>query len=359
VVQVALREPLEKRRDFSFETVDVTAYPYASPALPAPCHRAVRSHGPDAAEHILDAAGEERLRLKSRRMATAVHEKGAEQVLYEEVLCALGYKRNRVPFRELARRIPLETLRSEAAGDVTCGYALLAGVAGLLPGRPSPRWDRAARAFVRQLWDHWWKQQAHWDSHRLPRDAWQLSGIRPQNHPLRRLMAAALLFIGPETLFARLRSVPVQDPPQWVRRVARSLQPPCGHGFWARRLSLSGKPRRQPVALVGTGRAASMVTNIAAPFLSATGAPDAVGAALLRCLPAEPSHGTIRQMAHVLLGRDHNPALYRSGLRQQGLIQIFNDFCLNNRSACAECPLPAAIRQSFGSGTSAAAGQDP
>ena len=36
----------------------------------------------------------------------------------------------------------------------------------------------------------------------------------------------------------------------------------------------------------------------------------------------------IREAAHQLLGPDHNPAMYRSGLRQQGLLQIYFDFCV-------------------------------
>jgi len=66
---------------------------------------------------------------------------------------------------------------------------------------------------------------------------------------------------------------------------------------------------------------------------------DVMGPAFLRRLPPEEDNQIIRQTAHNLLGPDHNPALYRSGLRQQGLIQIFNDFCLTDRSRCKDCAL--------------------
>ena len=47
----------------------------------------------------------------------------------------------------------------------------------------------------------------------------------------------------------------------------------------------------------------------------------------------------MRLMASRIFGPDHNPrALYEgSGLVQQGLIQIHNDFCLTCRSDCAGC----------------------
>jgi hypothetical protein len=49
-------------------------------------------------------------------------------------------------------------------------------------------------------------------------------------------------------------------------------------------------------------------------------------------------------MAYTLFGPDHNPAEYRTGLRQQGLIQMFHDFCLVNRCDCGRCALPGALR---------------
>jgi hypothetical protein len=61
--------------------------------------------------------------------------------------------------------------------------------------------------------------------------------------------------------------------------------------------------------------------------------------AFLRRLPPEENNQIVRQTAHNLLGPDHNPDLYRSGLRQQGLIQIFHDFCLTDRSRCGNCAL--------------------
>jgi hypothetical protein len=76
------------------------------------------------------------------------------------------------------------------------------------------------------------------------------------------------------------------------------------------------------------------------PFLAAEGLPVAH---LLPALPAEEDNSLLRQTAHALFGRDHNPAFYRDGLKQQGLLQIFYDFCLNNRTACRECALVPAL----------------
>jgi len=62
-------------------------------------------------------------------------------------------------------------------------------------------------------------------------------------------------------------------------------------------------------------------------------------------LPAEDENRFVRHMAHALFGHDHNPVLYRTGLRQQGLLQIFGDFCLNTGGGCKACRLPGILSQ--------------
>ena len=89
----------------------------------------------------------------------------------------------------------------------------------------------------------------------------------------------------------------------------------------------------------------AIVINILIPFLTATGHDIT---ALLERLPAETSNALTRQAAHVLFGRDHNPALHRTGVRRQGLLQIFHDFCLVHGADCQTCPLPEALESFMG-----------
>ena len=98
--------------------------------------------------------------------------------------------------------------------------------------------------------------------------------------------------------------------------------------------------------LAANGGRAAIIVNVVVPFLVAAGQ-DAPDRELLTQLPLEDDNSLVRQSAFALLGRDHNPALYRSALRMQGLLQLFGDFCLNDRPGCSACPLPAALRRSF------------
>lgn len=337
VVRCALRDALKVDPCFSFDAIDVTAYPYAAvSAERQPCARLLASCSPGQQAEFLSAAGEERLHCKTRRLKAAIDEAGAEQVFYEECMAALGYKNNRAACRQLARILPVELLQAECRQDPLCAYALLLGMGGLLPSKLAARWDTETRRFVRALWDHWWKRQARWEAQRRHAPEWQFSGLRPQNHPVRRLAAAAALFATPRDLPSELMALDCESPSLWMKEAAGRIVGAADMPYWRCRLGLAGRRRERPVALVGKARAAAILTNVVLPLLAALGRDVAH---LLDVLPADQDNALVRQTAHALFGPDHNPALYRQGLRQQGLIQIFHDFCLRSRNTCADCLL--------------------
>ena len=305
LIQIPLQELLRSNPRFSFESIDTTAYPYSVPAGTYP----LRSMPPDEKIRWLESAGEERLRLKAERMAFAMQSNSPVQVLWEELLAALGYKQNKAPARRLAALLPLSRLRSLASGPVET-YALLLGMSGLLPGRIDPAWDRQTRQFVRRIWDFWWRQNTELKEQALEPRAWTCNGLRPVNHPVRRLMAAAsYAFSIPDLAFDN--------------RPLRAVTP----GYWDTHLTWN--KACAATAVVGASRANAMITNILAPWRAATGK----ARTPLRRLPAEPVNGTIRQTAHLLFGPDHSPAIYRSALARQGLIQIFHDYVITHRLA--------------------------
>ena len=344
-LEIALRAAVLANPSFCFEALDLTAYPYAAPAPRPPCAVALLGLSPDAGATLLDRAGEERLRRKAARLAALSACRGAGQTLYEEVLAGLGYKQNELPCRRLAQTVPLATLRETVANDGTlAGYAMLAGVAGLLPAKPQADWDEEARAFLRDVWDCWWKIQAHWQNRVLPRELWTLHHLRPLNQPLRRLMAVLPLFTGPDAWPEALPGMLSGAPSAWsARLLARLDEAGASAPFWARRADFAGKPLPHSATLVGAGRAAALLLNALVPFLMMQGYPELAAPDSLVQLPSEDEHHLARETAFRLFGRDHNPAIHHTGLRQQGLVQIFQDFCLNAHTACADCPLPAAL----------------
>jgi REP element-mobilizing transposase RayT len=303
LVQISLQETLSFDPRFSFENIDLTAYPYSIPSGDFP----MAGMHPDQKIQWLESAGEERLRLKAERFAFAMQNKNPEQVLWEELLAALGYKNNKAPFRQLAEILPLARLRA-LAKTPNEAYALLLGLSGLLPANPDPKWPPDTRKFIRTVWDIWWKQSEELKELALKKSSWNLSGIRPANHPVRRLMASA--FFAFDTL-------------QLLNHCNLLTQSPSNH--W--NTHISWKTKCAPTALVGQSRANAIVTNILIPFQAATGKVELN----LEKLPVEPSNSIIRQTAHTLFGPDHTPKVYKSALARQGLIQIFHDYVITHR----------------------------
>lgn len=340
-VHIVLKDPLAARVGFSFEHIDLAAYPYAARADMPPCSAILKTYPPDQRITVLRAAGEERLRRKADRMATLIQEKGAEQAVYEELMAALGYKHNKAGFRQVAIALPADELRRLSEHKAHAAYALLMGVSGLLPLQTAARWDKETTRFMRSLWDVWWRHRDAQTRHTAP-PAWRLDGVRPANHPARRLMAAARLFCGKEMFSDYIHRCVQDQADQWIGSIMGRFNE-LSDPYLSMRLGFTGTRRAAPVALIGPTRAASMLTNVIVPFLAATGASTSRLAAALDRLPVEPDNGIIKQTAFYLFGRDHSPSLYKSELARQGLIQIFQDFCLNDRSRCRSCVFPAAL----------------
>jgi hypothetical protein len=341
VLQIPLRTSLLLNPAFSFDGLDLLAYPFASISKLPPCADILKSWTPDQQGNLLDAAGEERLRLKSERMKTVITERGKHQILYEEFMGALGYKHNRLPFLQLAQTIPLERLRQSAESSPLQAYAILLGVGGLLPQQSNPLWDLETRTFVRSIWDIWWKHQTEWFEKGMSRDAWRVCNLRPANNPLRRLMAAAYIFTHyPANLAPVLESA--KPPDILSRTIMACLESEGAQSYWAWRGSFSKPRHARAEALIGAGRIAAIFNNVLIPWWAATNAIQ-VDSLLLNTLPQEDSNRFIKHTAHALFGHDHSPTLYHSGLRQQGLLQIFHDFCLSSKNGCAGCPLPSAL----------------
>jgi hypothetical protein len=303
LIQIPLQEALLSDPRFSFDNIDTTAYPYCVPAGRFP----LRTIHPDQKTVWLESAGEERLRNKSERLTVAIQNKDPEQVLWEEISAALGYKQNKAPARRLARLLPLARVRSLAKSPDEA-YALLLGLSGLLPDNTDSAWDAQTQTFVRTTWDFWWKQSPEIKEQAMHASAWSLASIRPTNHPVRRLMAAAHYAFQIPELATHNDLLTAFTPNHWDT-----------HINW--------KKSCRSTALVGTSRANAIVTNILVPWRAATGR---VGPALNH-LPIEPMNSIIRQTAHALFGPDHSPKVYRSSLARQGLIQVFHDYLITHR----------------------------
>jgi hypothetical protein len=343
-LQIALRPALEAMPYFSFDQIDLMAYPDAAKAAPPPCQNAMQALSPTERGAVLDAAGESRLRRRVESMQAAMWDRGIAPVLYEETMAALGYRPNTSVFRRLARLLPLDVLREKSAGDALRAYALLMGCASLLPDPTTRgrRWNAETKTFIRSLWDFWWRHEGEFPAERLSRREWTFTGLRPANRPERRLMAAAMLFAPAEGLPEKLMALATSGGGRKAGLLPNLLALPDAP-YGANRLSFSSAPASRPTALIGPSRAHAIEINVLLPALAALGAQAEGWREVLDALPPEEPNALVRQTALRLFGPDHPPRLYRSSLRKQGLVHIHHDFCLGDRSRCATCPFPDTI----------------
>ena len=266
-----------------------------------PCQLALASR-PETLDALLVGAGRFRLEVKARVFAGGVQTADAFQCFYEALLVAMGYGGNAESFRRLAREVPFERIR---ALDSPHRLAVLAGYAGLL------------NESRRTLWDMWWQSAVPPPLTPIP---WKKAGMRPQNHPLRRLTGAVGVLNGITSLFA----LPLSRLPEALVKGSAIL------GEW---IGTSG-------ALIGEARASAVVNNVFAPYRLALGE---LPLSALDRLPSESESAPMRETWLALTGSER--ALPQDGLRQQALLQLNADFCRNPDVGCAFCPIVRKLRE--------------
>ena len=319
--------------------IDPTRLPHAFPtqiplARPGRCQAPLKDLPEERVCSILEAAAQFRLRQKAHRIRNKIDAHGRNETLFQEIASALGYKENKLPFMLLAQRLPLRLLRE----NVDDCEALLFGAAGFLEIPDLDVYNKSTREYLRQLWDRWWLHRDELQRFILRPKVWRGSSTRPANHPQRRLAALAAL--------AR----------DWVRLqrasgkssviVANDFFQTLEHPFWNFHYTLTASESPKRMALIGDSRVADILANVLFPFWVAhdaesTAAPSARLWEDYSKLPAQLSSRRLETAATRLLGSDaRRKQFLKTVAHQQGLLQIYEDFCMRDNSDCAQCPFP-------------------
>jgi hypothetical protein len=307
-------------------------------ARPGRCQAPLKDLPQERIQSMLDAAAQFRLRQKANRLRNKIDAHGRDEILFQEIAIALGYKGNKLPFTLLTQRMPLRLLRE----SVENCEALLFGGAGFLETPDLDIYKKSAREYVRQLWDHWWPCRNDLQRLILPADAWHLSGTRPLNHPQRRLAALAVL----AREWSRLQRTSGKSSVRAANDFFQALE----HPFWNFHYTLSSKTSPKKMTLIGDSRIADILANVLFPFWAAH---DIDGASFpgprlwteYTKLPAQLSNRRLETAATRLFGNDpRRKEFLRTVAHQQGLLQIYEDFCMEDNSDCEQCPFPEQMR---------------
>ena len=107
--------------------------------------------------------------------------------------------------------------------------------------------------------------------------------------------------------------------------------------------TLMSEAAPKAMALIGKSRVADILANVLFPFWSSEDAD--VWRAYAK-LPALLSNRRLETAVTRLFGSDpRRKQLVRTVAHQQGLLQIYEDFCMQDNSDCAQCPFPEQMRK--------------
>ena len=311
------------------------------------CSAPLRELDADALATLLNQAALVRLQNKAAHFRARAQHVGWEQALWEGLFRALGYKHNVWPMQHLAETRSLWQPGADSPFKI---QSRLLGLSGLLPAELS-RNKSGADDYVRRVWDGWWRERDAFSEHVLPRSLWRFHGLRPANHPQRRLALAAH-WASDSTFVERIESwcqSEIKD-----KALLDSLTKILAVGrddFWFWHWTFRSARMTKPQPLLGEKRVTDLAVNVILPWLWVR-AGEGVNAKLKLEMerrynnwPAAEDNSVLRLARQRLLGRS---ATGRSGLNtaaaQQGLLQIVRDFCDHSNATCDGCSFPELVK---------------
>lgn len=286
-----------------------------------------------AIERLLAEAASFRANNKAARFLKTADAHGRDAALFQATAETLGYRGNALAMRLLAQRAPLALLKSEPAA----AESILFGTAGFLTAQMHELVPQDTRDYLRDLWDTWWKNRSRFEVSQDRSIPWKTYGQRPANHPHRRVGAlAALVKVWPQ-----YRRLALARPfsPKPLLDFLQELE----HEFWLHHHTLNSIGSIQRVALFGRSQAMELIANHLAPLaMHENGMTYASFAKLRNSAPNE----KVKRCSLRLFGsmKAAQPWLRRVS-HHQALLQIYQDFCLEDFSECIDCPFPEQLSQ--------------
>lgn len=312
------------------------------PLLSGQCSAPLKELSAPQLADLLNQAAFVRFQSKARQFQSRARQAGWEQALWEGLFRALGYKHNIWPMQRLAELRPL-LLQDEAAPLPL--QARLFGLAGLLPEEIGAAHASAAQ-YVRQLWDHWWRERNAWFDHALPKKLWRFNGLRPANHPQRRLALAAH-WLARKTLVSELE--------HWCAKKTTELLPSLhkifrvDDDFWCRQWTFRSARLKSSQPLLGPPRLTDIAVNVILPWLWSRAREGKNAGAQVEierrfyAWPAGEDNVVLKLARRRLLDANGRKLPARAAV-QQGLLQVVRDFCEQSNALCTNCRFPELVR---------------
>ncbi len=349
------------------DMIDIENYPHTGNANAGPCQKRLSMIPLDDKwiGQFLDCAGDERILVKAQRIGKQQNLKTFEQILYEEIMESLGYKKNKEPFKSLSALVTINEIKKIVPSDVSINersrkiQALLFGMAGLLPSQRSKYTcvrDKYTRQYIADIEQIWSETRNDIRSKPMDREVWSFKYSRPGNYPTRRIGAMSqLLAENFETGIFRVLLTSFEKADNiksglgqitTIIQNTESVLLELYDDYWSYYYTLGGRRIKKKERLIGKERAATIFINVIVPVLLAYARKEADSELEERLFKSYKMHSKLtpnnitRFMNYRILGKSlQKDSVVNSARRQQGLLQIFKDFCESDDIACESCVL--------------------
>lgn len=217
-------------------------------------------------KQVFESLGRDRFLEKTESMRLLRTRLDFEQLLYESIMEALGYDRNKQTLRTLAQHVPFAALDGKPETEI---QATLFGMAGLLPSQreePLPAEVTSDPSIV-ALEDAWAATENAKRPTPMTAECWRFSG-RPINYPTRRIAAMSrLACLSDRSLMMYFlptcEKAAVADTPRALKAIEKELHgllmiEPTG--YWKQHSNF-GTGGARNAGLIGKGRAIDIVVN--------------------------------------------------------------------------------------------------
>jgi Protein of unknown function (DUF2851) len=294
---------------------------------------------------LLNSAARVRFENKAAALLARARNSGWEQALWEQLFRALGYKNNVWPMQNLAETKP------KWSRDTDSVFALqtrLLGVSGLLPEELT-RAQKSSDTFLRRAWDVWWRDRDGLEDCILPREVWKFHGLRPANHPQRRL-ALASHWLAAGDFIPKLEQWCAKELPE--KKLVASLHKIFQveqDEFWSWHWTFKSERMTRAQPLLGEARVTDLAVNVVLPWLwvrAREGGNTEFQREVERrflAWPAAEDNSVLKLARQRLLGTS-NARMLRTAASQQGLMQIVRDFCEHSNAICTDCRFPELVK---------------
>jgi len=343
-----LKNYLDSELDIIESNFNIEDYPSSVKVKPGRCASYLMDNY-SLIDYIVGLAGDERIISKSKIFEKSLACRSLGEVVYSGIMDGLGYGPNRENFKLLSEKLPIERIEKivklEKFEEKPLKIqALLFGMSGLLPEIEKIEfYDEGAKEYVSKIKKIWKIVRSEISPAEIIKsDSWKFRGLRPFNFPYRRLAAASFIIskyidAGLEKIFYYFYN-DLMEGRFNLKRFSETvkLNEFKGTDFWSYRTTFHSKVLSKPVAYIGEERIMLIIINSFLPIAVTMNQDGESGKNIHKWWKKQPAC-SLNRIAKYTSKKIGFGNMINTERAQQGLLQIFRDFCDTKKGVCSGC----------------------